>query len=118
MEYNRYRDSSGKIHKSCESDNISINFNNNRQKDGGLSHQHNNIESPYTINKNTQTADFSVVTTEQSKFIKPVDTANLNMNREGDPNLTTHSTELLRTNEPDQQKNTFWFPTPKNPGKT
>ena len=35
----------------------------------------NTTESPYTINKNTQIADFSVVTPEQSKCIKPVDTA-------------------------------------------
>ena len=35
----------------------------------------NTTESPYTINKNTQIAEFSVVTPEQSKFIKPVDMA-------------------------------------------
>ena len=33
----------------------------------------NTTEPPYTINKNTQIAEFSVVTPEQSKFIKPVD---------------------------------------------
>ena len=75
-------------------------------------------ESPYTINKNTQIAEFSVVTPEQSKFIKPVDMAILSMIPEGDPDLTTYLTELLRTNRPDQQTNTFWFPTPKNLGNT
>ena len=40
------------------------------------------------------------------------------MIREGDPDLTSYLTDLLRTNKPDQQNNTFWFPTPKNPGKT
>ena len=35
---------------------------------------------------------------------------------ESDPYLITYLTELLRTNTPDQQNNTFWFPTPKNPG--
>ena len=39
----------------------------------------NTTESPCTINKNTQIAEFSVVTPEQSKFIKPVDTAILSM---------------------------------------
>ena len=33
----------------------------------------NTTELPYTINKNAQIAEFSVVTPEQSKFIKPVD---------------------------------------------
>ena len=78
----------------------------------------NTTESPYTINKNTQNAQFSVVTPEQSKFIKPVDMAILSMITEGDPDLITYLTELLRTNKPDQQNNTFWFPTPKNPGNT
>ena len=75
-------------------------------------------ESPYTINKNTQIAEFSVVTPEQSKFIKPVDMAVLSMIPEGDPDLITYLTELLRTNKPDQQINTFWFQTLENPGNT
>ena len=37
---------------------------------------------------------------------------------EGDSDLITHMTELLKTNKQDQQTNTFWFPTPKNPGNT
>ena len=37
---------------------------------------------------------------------------------EGDPDLVTYLTELLRTNKPDQQNNTFWFPTPEKPGNT
>ena len=78
----------------------------------------NTTESPFTINKNTQIAEFSVVTPEQSKFIKPVDMAVLSMIPEGDPDLITYLTELLRTNKPDQQTNTFWFPTPENPGNT
>ena len=78
----------------------------------------NKTESPYTINKNTQIAEFSVVTPEQSKFIRPVDTAILSMIPEGNPDLITYLTQLLRTNKLDQQNNTFWFPTPKNPGNT
>ena len=37
---------------------------------------------------------------------------------EGDPDLITYLTELLKTNKQDQQTNTFWFPTPENPGNT
>ena len=78
----------------------------------------NTTELPYTINKNTQIAEFSVVTPEQSKFIKPVDMAILSMIPEGDPDLITYLTELLRTNKPGQQNNTFWFLTPEIPGNT
>ena len=73
----------------------------------------NTTESPYTINNDTQTAEFSVVTLEQSKFIKPVDMAILSMIPEGDPDLITYLTELLRTKKPDQQTNTFGFRHPR-----
>ena len=78
----------------------------------------NTTESPDSIKKNTQIVEFSVVTPEQSKFIRPVDTAILNMIAEGDPDLTTNLKELLRTHTPEQQNVTFWFPTPEDPGKT
>ena len=78
----------------------------------------NTTESPYAINRITQIVEFSVVTPEHSKFIKPVDMAILKMIPEGDPDLITYLLELLRTNKQDQQTNTFWFATPENPGNT
>ena len=42
----------------------------------------------------------------------------LSMIPEGDTDLITYLTELLRTDKPDQRNNTFWFPTPENPGNT
>ena len=75
----------------------------------------NTTESPFLIKKTTQVAEFSVLTPEQSKFIRPVDTAILNMIPEVDLDLTTSLSELIRTNKSEQQNNTFWFPTPENP---
>ena len=63
----------------------------------------NTTKSPYLIKENTQIAKFSVVTPEQSKFTRPVDTAILSMIREGDPDLTTYLSELLRTNKPEHR---------------
>ena len=77
----------------------------------------NTTESSYLIKKHTQIEEFSVVTPEQSKHIKPVDMAILSMIPQGDPDLTAYLNELLRTDRPEQQDNTFWFPTPENPGK-
>ena len=77
----------------------------------------NTTESPYLIKKHTQIAHFSVVTPDQSKHIKPVDMAILSMTPQGDLDLTAYLKELLRTNKPEQQNDTFWFPTPENPGK-
>ena len=77
----------------------------------------NTTESPYHIKKHTQIAKFSVVTPEQSKHIKPVHMAILSMIPQGDSELTVYLNELLRSNKPEQQNNTFWFPTPENPGR-
>ena len=77
----------------------------------------NTTESPYLIKKHTQIAEFSVVTPEQSMHIKPVDMAILSMIPQDDPDMTAYLNELLRTNKSEQQDNTFWFPTPENPGK-
>ena len=77
----------------------------------------NTTESPYLIKKHTQIAKLSVVTPEQSKHIKPVDMAILSMSPQGDLDLTAYLNELLRTKKPEQQNDTFWFPTPENPGK-
>ena len=77
----------------------------------------NITKSPYLNKKHTQIAEFSVVTPEQSKHIKPVDMASLSMIPQDDPDLTAYLNELLRTSTPEQQNNTFWFPTPENPGK-
>ena len=74
-------------------------------------------ESPYLIKNHTEIAQFSVVTPEQSKHIKPVDMEILSVIPQGNPDLTAYLKELLRTNKPEQQDNTFWFPTPENPGK-
>ena len=50
----------------------------------------NTTESPYLIKKHTQTAEFSVVTPEQSKHIKPVDMATLSMIPPSDAGLTAY----------------------------
>ena len=60
------------------------------------------MESPYLMKKNTQIAEFSVVTPEKSKHNKPVDMAILSMIPKGDPHMTVYLNELVRTNKPEQ----------------
>ena len=59
----------------------------------------NKTESPFSVNKNTQIADFSVVFPEQSMFIKPVDTEIVSMFPKDEPDLATYFTNLLNTNK-------------------
>ena len=77
----------------------------------------NTTESPYLMKEHTQIAEFSVVTPEQSKHIRPVDMAILSMIPQGDPDLTAYLHEHLSTNKPEETNNTFWFPTPEKLGK-
>ena len=64
-----------------------------------------------------QISEFSVVTPQQSKFIKPVDTANASMISEGDPDLTTYLSELLGRTGLEQLNTSFWILTTKNTGQ-
>ena len=50
-------------------------------------------------------------------FIRPVDTAITSMITESDSDLTTYLNKPFRTKKSKQRTSTFWFPTPKNPGK-
>ena len=72
----------------------------------------NTTESPYTTNKNRQIAEFSVVKPEQSKFIKPMDTAFFSMIPERDPDLIGYLTKLLKTNKSDSKTLLFRFRQP------
>ena len=77
----------------------------------------NATELPHLMENHTQIAEFSVVTLEQSEHVKPVYMAILGRILQGEPDLTAYLNELLRTNKPEQQNNTFWLPMTENPGK-
>ena len=70
----------------------------------------NTTESPYLTKKHTKIAEFSVVTPEQCKHIKPVDMAILNMSSQVDPDLSAYLNELLRTNKSGQQEKHILVP--------
>ena len=78
----------------------------------------NTTKSPYRMKKNTEITDFSLVTLEQPTHIKRVDIAIFSKIPQGDPDLTAHLNDFLRTNKLEQQNNTFWIPTPENTGKS
>ena len=54
----------------------------------------NTTETPYLIKRNTQIAQFCVITPEQAKFMKPVDMAILIMIPEADLDVTAYLNEL------------------------
>ena len=70
----------------------------------------NVTESPYSIKKNTQFAELSVVTLEQSKHNKPVDMTVPSMIPQSHLDLTAYLHKLLRARKLEQQNKTFWSP--------
>ena len=78
----------------------------------------NTAESFYTIKKKKSNEEFSVVTPQQSNFIKPVDTPTIVIIPEGTPDLTTYLNEQLRPSKQEQQSNTFCLPSLENPCET
>ena len=58
------------------------------------------------------------MTLEQSKFIRPIDTAVVKLFLECYPDLSLYLHWLLKTKKPEQQTNTFWIPAPENLSKT
>ena len=75
------------------------------------------LDHPYTLKKGTHMANSSILSPEQTKHIRPVNPTSvrhlLNNNHE---DAILYINSLLKTSKPDEVKETYWFPTPQNPG--
>ena len=85
--------------------------------DGNIMIPVNNFtDHPYKLKKGLHIANFSVMTPEQMKYVKPVDPAStwhLLQNRE---QAARYVSSLIKTNRNPQNSENYWFPTPENPG--
>ena len=76
------------------------------------------LDHPYTLKKGTHMANFSILTPEQTKHIRPVNPTSvghlLNKNNNHDDAIH-YINRLLKTSKPDEVNETYWFPTPQNP---
>ena len=97
MEHSRDCDTIREVYGKSKFADFPLNVNNNWQKTAVRIT--NTTQSSFLMKKNTHIAEFSVVTPEQSKDIKPVDTAILSMIPQGDPDLTAYLNKFLRTNK-------------------
>ena len=75
------------------------------------------LDDRYTLKKGTHRANFSILTPEQTKDIPPVNPTSarqlLNNNHD---DAIHYINSLLKTSKPDKVNETYWFPTPQNPG--
>ena len=74
-------------------------------------------DMPYTLPVDTHMADFRVLTPEQIKHIKPVDPSTLTfLMHQHIENTDLYLNQLMKTNHPSDEQETYWFATPEQPG--
>ena len=86
--------------------------------DGSISIPVNNFtDHPYKLKKGLHIANFSIMTPEQMKYVKPVDPASTWRLLQNDQEQAAHYvSSLIKTNRNPQNSENYWFPTPENPG--
>ena len=87
------------------------------QNNKHMVHISNFLDHPYTLKKGTHCANFSILTPEQTKHIRPVNPTSVQhlLNNSHDDAIH-HINSLLMTSKNDEVNETYWFPTPQNPG--
>ena len=77
----------------------------------------NYLDHPYTLKKGTHIANFSLLTPEQTKHIRPVNPTSVRHLLNNNHNdAIRYINSLLKTSKIDEVNETYWFRTPKNPG--
>ena len=76
----------------------------------------NFLDHPYTLKKGTHVANFSILTPEQTKHIRSVNSISVRHLLNIDHDDAIHYMKrLLKTSKTDEVSETYWFPTPQNP---
>ena len=77
----------------------------------------NFLDQPYTLKKGTHIANFSILTPEQTKHIRPVNPTSVRqlLNNSRD-DAVHYINSLLKTSKDSEANETYWFPTPQKPG--
>ena len=86
--------------------------------DGNVNvHINNFTDQPYKLKKGLHIANFSVLTPEQMKHVKPIDPVSTwHLLNENEEDAIYYVKSLLKANRNNDQYEQYWFPTPENPG--
>ena len=75
------------------------------------------IDHPYTLKKGTHMANFSILTPEQTKHIRPVNPTSVrHLQNNNHDDAIPYINSLLKSTKTDEVIETYWFPTPQYPG--
>ena len=77
----------------------------------------NFLDHPYTLKKRTHLANFSILSPEQTKHIRLVNPTSVRqLLKNNHVDAIHYMNSLLNTSKTDEVNETYWFPTPHNPG--
>ena len=75
----------------------------------------NFLDHPYTLKKGTYIANFSTITPERTKHIRPINPTSVRHLLNNNHDDTFHyMNSLLKTSKTDEVNETYWFSTPQN----
>ena len=75
-------------------------------------------DHPYTLKKEMHTANFPILTFDQTKHIRPVNPTSVRHFLNSNHNEQfLYINSLLKTSKTSEVNKTYSFPTPQNPGK-
>ena len=80
-------------------------------------HINNFTDQPYKLKKGLHIENFSALTSEQMKHVKPIDQVSTwHLLNENEEDAIYYVSSLLKANRNNDQYEQYWFPTPENPG--
>ena len=74
-------------------------------------------DQSYTIKRGSHIANFSVLMPDQMKNVKPIDPVTTwNLLQDNPENAAHYASSLIKSPKPDEDSESYWFPTPEEPG--
>ena len=80
-------------------------------------HVNNFTDQPYTLKRGSHIANFSVLTPEQLKYVKPIDPVTTwHLLQDNPENAVYYASSLIKSPKTEDNSENYWFPTPEQPG--
>ena len=77
----------------------------------------NFTDQPYALKRGSDIANFSVMTPEQMKYVKPIDAVTAWHLLQNNPeNAAYYASSLIKSTRTGEDQENYWFPTPEEPG--
>ena len=80
-------------------------------------HVNNFTDQPYTIKRGAHIANFSVLTPEHMKYVKPIDPVTTwHFLKDNPENAAYYASSLIKSRKNSEDSENYWLPTPEEPG--